>query len=308
MLPPLNAIRAFETAARHLSFAKAAEELHVTRAALSHQIAGLEKWLGLKLFHRQSRGISLTEEGAVIYPPLHSAFQTIVGAFERLDKQQPDKTLVVTGTPGFIIKWLVPRIHKFISSFPDIELRISASRQLTDFEDGTDLAIRYISGEVPRRLFHSLLLSKDALVPLCSPSLLTNMHEPPTPDDLIRQTLIHFETPPDFPGPAGWSEWLEHAGVTGIDETRGLRFYQPEHAIDAAVQGAGVTLCCKLLALTELQAGRLVVPFGPEIEMAGMGYYLICPKQNKDDPKIENFFKWASEEMAMSLRDDEPTT
>jgi LysR family glycine cleavage system transcriptional activator len=293
VLPPLNSIKAFEAAARHLSFTKAAEELHVTAAALSHQVAGLEARLGTKLFHRRAHRITLTESGQLLYPSLHAAFQTIVGAFHRLDQLKTDNILVVNGPPGFVIKWLVPRLQKFSAVFPDIDLRISASRQRTNFDDGTDLAIRYVTRDVPRAQFHSQFLTKDVLVPLCSPSLLESMSNPPCPSDLAHQKLIHFVAPDDFPSPVGWTEWRDHIGQSGIDSTRGPRFYQPEHAIDAAVEGNGVALCYKVIALTDIDAGRLIVPFGPELEMGGMGYYLIYPKQRKDSAKIQAFCDWA---------------
>lgn len=298
MLPPLNSIRAFEAAARHLSFTKAAEELHVTAAALSHQVAGLEARLGTKLFHRKAHRIVLTETGQLLYPSLHAAFQTIIGAFHRLDRVTLDNVLVVNGPPGFIVKWLVPKLQKFSAAFPDIDLRISASRQRTNFDDGTDIAIRYVTRDVPHANFHSELLTKDVLVPLCSPSLLRSMSDPPRPSDLAQQKLIHFAAADEFPSQVGWAEWLDHVGQGGVDSTRGPRFYQPEHVIDAAVQGNGVALCYKIIARADIDAGRLVIPFGPELEMGGMGYYLICPKEQKHSAKIRAFCDWALSEIA----------
>lgn len=301
MLPSLNSIRAFEAAARHLSLTKAAEELCVTSTALSHQISGLEKRLGRKLFHRTARGITLTELGKQLYPPLFTAFQTIGSAFDQLEKA--DDILVINSPPAFVSKWLIPRVHKFIAMFPQFELRISASRELTTFGDGTDLAVRYLTKDVSRSLFHTTFLVKDVLIPVCSPSLLNSMSALPKPGDLAGQTLIHFDPPSDFTAPGGWNEWLDHVGLSGIDVTKGPRFYQPEHVTDAAAEGLGVALCYRVLALSDLHAGRLIIPFGPELEMGGLGYYLVCPRQKKESAKVKAFSEWISAEMTASLAD-----
>ena len=303
-LPPLNSIRAFEATARHMSFSKAAGELNVTPAALSHQVRGLEERLGLQLFHRRARGIELTEAARLIYPGIHAAFETMTGALQRLDRAKQDTILVVSATPGFTVKWLVPRLHRFIEAHPDIDARISASLQLASFgADGVDVAIRYVVGALPGPDFHVEKLIEDTVLPLCSPRLRDGPTPLRVPADLARHTLIHVETPPPFPSPPRWSDWLEVVGLDSVDATRGLRFNAADHAIDAAVEDAGVVLGYKTIALNDLQAGRLVVPFGPELPAAGRGYHFVCRRGDEARPKVRAFRDWLLGELATAAQD-----
>src|SRR5262245_1665993 len=170
-LPPLNALRAFEATARHLSFSKAATELHVTPAALSHQVRGLEASLGLKLFHRRARGIELTDTGRALYPGLKAGFESLREAVAQLDRGRMDNVLVVSATPGLTAKWLVPRLYRFLQANPQIEARVSATMAFADFTtDGVDVAIRMSTGVHPG--LHVEKLMEDAVLPLCSPRLL----------------------------------------------------------------------------------------------------------------------------------------
>lgn len=301
-LPPLNSLRAFEATARHLSFSKAALELHVTPAALSHQIAGLEKRLGVKLFERKVRGIELTDAGRLIYPGIHAAFEAMAAALQPLDSSVQDKTLVISSTPGFAVKWLVPRLHAFLEKHPDIDTRISSSLQVTNFTDGVDVAIRYVVAELPKGTFGQAL-ARDTVVPLCSPHLRTGANPLLTPADLAKHTLIHLDMPAPFPNPPGWPEWLRRVGINGIDANRGPRFSYADHAIDAAIGGAGVALGYKVLALNDLQAGRLVIPFGPELPIDALGYYFVCAEGQERRPKIRLFRDWLVAEMKQALRD-----
>jgi LysR family transcriptional regulator, glycine cleavage system transcriptional activator len=250
-LPPLNALRAFEVIARHMSFAKAAEELHVTPAALSHQIKGLEDQLGLSLFHRRTRAIELTEAGRMLYPGLHAGFEAVREAVARLDRARQDRVLVVSATPGLTAKWLVPRLWRFLAAHPDIDARIQASMSYADFgSDGVDVAIRLSNGKHPD--LHVEELMEDCMLPLCSPKLLAEGLK--TPHDLARFTLIHYDVPLANPMPPLWTDWLRAAGVEGIDPTRGLHVNAADHAIDAAASGAGVALSFKILASDDVHA------------------------------------------------------
>jgi LysR family glycine cleavage system transcriptional activator len=296
-LPPLNALRAFEATARHLSFSKAAQELHVTPAALSHQIHGLEDFLGLKLFHRRTRAIELTEAGRLIFPGIRTGFEALREALARLDRGREDRILVVSATPAFTVKWLVPRLYRFLEAHPEIDARISASLQLADFgADGVDVAIRFSVGVAAK--LHAEKLMDESLLPFCSPRLVEGPHGLKTPQDLARFTLIHIGLPAPFPSAPSWSDWLQAAGVEGVDTTRGLQMNVTDHALDAAVAGAGVVLAQKVLASGDVRAGRLVAPFSaPELPYAGRSYFLVCPQGHERRPKVRAFRDWLLSEI-----------
>jgi LysR family glycine cleavage system transcriptional activator len=292
-LPPLNALRAFEATARHLSFSKAAEELHVTPAALSHQIRGLEALLGLKLFHRRARAIELTEPARTIYPGIRSGFATIRDAVERLDRGRQDRVLVVSSTPGLTAKWLVPRLYRFLALHPDIETRITASVAYASFaSDGVDVGIRLSSGAHPD--LHVEKLSDEWLLPLCSPRLLEGEHPLRTPQDLARFTLIQVDLPGVVPT---WADWLAMAGVAGIDATRGLRLNVADHALDAASEGMGVVLAYKMVAARDIALKRLVSPFGPEMPVPGRAYHFACARGQEKRAPIKAFRDWVFSEI-----------
>ncbi|HEX8164948.1 MAG TPA: transcriptional regulator GcvA [Beijerinckiaceae bacterium] len=293
-LPPLNALKAFEAIARHLSFAKAADELHVTPAALSHQIRGLEEQLGLALFHRRTRAIALTDAGRLLYPGLHAGFESVRDAVGRLDHARDDRVLVVSATPGLTAKWLVPRLWRFITAYPDIDARISASLGYADFAaDNVDVAIRLSPGVGPE--LHGERLFEDSVLPVCSPRLVEAGLK--RLDDLERFTLIHYDIPLSAPSPPLWADWLRVAGLEGIDPARGLRFNVADHALDAAVAGAGVSLSYKLIASDDVRAGRLVIPFGPELPITERAYHFVCLKGHETRPKVRAFRDWLFSEM-----------
>jgi LysR family transcriptional regulator, glycine cleavage system transcriptional activator len=297
MLPPLNALRAFEAIARHLSFAKAAEELHVTPAALSHQIKGLEAQLGLALFHRRTRSIELTDAGRMLYPGLHAGFESVRDAVARLDRVRDDRILVVSATPGLTAKWLVPRLWRFLTAHSEIDARIAASLSYADFaRDGVDVAIRLSHGDHPE--CHVEKLFDDSVLPVCSPRLVEAGLR--RVEDLARFPLIHYDIPLSAPSPPLWAEWLKTAGATGIDATRGLRFNIADHAVDAAVAGAGVSLSFKLIASDDVHAGRLVIPFGPELRIIERAYHFVCLKGHETRPKVKAFRDWLFAEMAQT--------
>src|SRR3954452_13261571 len=169
-MPTLNALRAFEAIARHLSFARASEELHVTPAALSHQIRGLEQEIGLALFHRRTRAIELTEAGKLIYPGIHAGFLNLRHAVEQIERARDHNVLVISATPGLVAKWLMPRLWRFLRAHPDIDARVSASLKLADFSaEGVDVAIR-LGKDIPPDL-HNEKLFDDSMLPVCAPRL-----------------------------------------------------------------------------------------------------------------------------------------
>jgi LysR family transcriptional regulator, glycine cleavage system transcriptional activator len=292
-LPPLNSLRAFEATARHLSFSKAAEELHVTPAALSHQIRGLEDLLGLKLFLRRPRSIELTEAARLIQPGIRTAFESLRVAMDQLDQGRRDRVLVVSSTPGLTAKWLVPRLYRFLAKHPDIDTRITASVGYANFAtDGVDIGIRLSSGAHPDLYVEKL--SDEWLLPLCSPRLLEA--DPPLrrAADLPRFNLIQIDLPGIVPS---WADWMQLAGIEGIDTRRGLRLNVADHALDAASEGAGVVLGYKVVASHDLSLGRLVAPFGPEIPVPGRSYYFVCPKGEEKRPAIKAFRDWVFAEI-----------
>ena len=293
-LPPLNALRAFEATARHASFSKAAEELYVTPAALSHQIRGLGDLLGLKLFHRRARAIELTESGRLMYPGVRAGFESLRVAVEQLDRARQDRILVVSASPGFTAKWLVPRIYRFLADHPDIDARISASTNYANFNsDGVDIGIRLSSGAHPD--LHVEKLSDEWLLPLCSPRLLQGEQPLRSPHDLSRFPLIQNDLPGLVPT---WDDWLQEVGIGGIDTSRGLRLNVADHALDAASEGAGVVLGYKMVASQDISLGRLVVPFGPQLTLPGRAYHFVCPRGQERRPSIKAFRDWLFAEIA----------
>ena len=289
-LPPLNALRAFEAAARHLSFTRAASELHVTQTAISHQIRALEERLGVRLFRRLPRGLLLTEEAQRYLPPIRDAFDQIALATERLTAVGGSATLTVSVLPSFATKWLVPRLGRFRAAHPDLDLRISASSQLVDFaRDDVDVGIRMGRGTYPglrvERLFG------ESLVPVCSPQLLEGAQPLRRPEDLRHHLLLHDE---DY---AGWELWLGLAGVEGVDARRGPIFTDSGMVVQAAAEGQGVALARRLLAAGDLAAGRLIQPFDVSIPH-DLAYYLVCPEATAEQPKIAAFRGWLMAEAA----------
>jgi LysR family glycine cleavage system transcriptional activator len=293
-LPPLNALKAFEATARHLSFSKAAEELHVTPAALSHQIRGLEDRLGLKLFHRRARGIELTEPARLIYPGIRTGFEAIREAVERLGRGRDERVLVVSCTPGLTATWLVPRLYRFLARHTGIEVRISASAAFADLAtDGVDVGIRLSSGAHPELYVEKL--SDEWLLPLCSPRLLDGERPLRSPRDLRHFPLIQVDLPGLVPT---WADWMRMAGVEGVDTARGMRLNVADHALDAASEGLGVVLAYKMVAARDIALGRLVVPFGPEIAVPGRAYHLVCARGQERHAAIKAFRDWVVAEIA----------
>lgn len=295
-LPPLNALRAFEAAARHLSFTKAAEELYVTQAAISHQVKALEETLGVKLFRRFNRRLMLTDAGQIYLPALSEAFDAVEVATRRLRATEESGPLKVSVANSMAAKWLLPRLRDFHIQHPDIEVQVSASDRLVDFtRDDIDLGIRHGRGNYPG--LHVELLTDDVVFPACSPALLEGPHPLRKPEDLKHHTLLHDEIIRDeFPD---WHGWLEAAGVEGVNADRGSRFSHSSLVIQAAIDGQGVALTRGSLVGLDLEAGRLVRPFGPELR-SNFATYIVIPEGTTERPKVKAFRAWL---LAQAARD-----
>lgn len=292
-LPPLNAVHTFEAAARHLSFYRAAEELHVTPSAVSHQVRSLEGFLGARLFHRLTRQVVLTEEGQAYLPAIRAALDEIRAATERVTAARESGPLTMSVAPPFATGWLVPRLPRFQVAHPDIEIRLSLVRstELVDFaRSDVDIVIRY--GEVDRPGLRNHRLITEELVPVCSPVLLAGPKPLMHPADLRHATLLHA-----LPRLGQWQMWLSAAGVSGVDAERGPKFHNTPLTLDAALAGLGVAIADRRLVAKELDSGRLVVPFAIPLPTES-AYYLVYPQERADYPKIAAFRDWLLAEVA----------
>ena len=289
-LPPLNALRCFDIAAKHLSFTKAAAELHVTHSAVSHQIKALEEWLGLPLFRRVNRGLVLTEAGQAYLKPIREAFERLGDATRRLRVRERSGPLTVSVMPSFAGKWLVPRLGRFRQRHPDIDVRISASSELADFErDDVDIAVRYGRGSWPGLKVE--LLMHETLFVVCSPSLLQGPDAIRAPADIARHTLLSdLDWRIDV-----WQIWFEAAGLGNVEARRALSFNYSNLMIQAAVDGLGVALSQHALAGDDLAAGRLVRPFDISLPTE-YAYYVVMPEVSAERPKIAAFRNWLKDE------------
>ena len=293
-LPPLNALRAFEAIARHLSFAKAAEELHVTPAALSHQIRALEEQLGLPLFHRRTRAIELTDAGRLIYPGLHAGFESVRGAIGAA------RTRPIGQHPGHLGD---DRADRQMADAAAVALPARASghrRAHLGQHEACGLHRRRRRRGDPAEQGEA---SRTCMWKSCSTTRCCrcaarawSSRGCKSPADLARFPLIHYDIPTSMRAPPRWADWFAIAGVQAIDATRGLHVNVADHALDAAVAGAGVSLSFKLIASDDVHFGRLVTPFGPELPLAS-SYNFVCPKGHETRPKVRAFRDWLFAEM-----------
>ena len=296
-LPPLGALRAFEAAARHKSFSKAAEELFVTPAAISHQIHALEEDLGVRLFHRLNRSIELTASARVLMPGLSEAFAGIRAAVGRLRAHNDTGTLTVTASPSFAAKWLVLRLHRFQARCPAVDVRISATDDVVDLAKGDfDLAIRYGSGHYPG--LEVELLFTNEVFPACSPQLLAAGPLLQTPDDLRHHALIHDQAVERDPLVPTWPMWLKAAGVKDVPAAAGLSFNNMSLALDAAIAGHGVVLAYSTIAAADIAARRLVRLFSLALPDQ-FSYYLVTAPGALERPKVRAFRDWLREEAGL---------
>ncbi|RVU36342.1 transcriptional regulator GcvA [Hwanghaeella grinnelliae] len=288
-LPPLNTLRAFEAAARHMSFTKAADELFVTQAAVSHQIKTLEDALGVKLFKRLNRALLLTEEGQTFIPPVRQALDLLMQGVNKISQVEATGALNVSTMPSFAAGWLVPRLDRFRKQHPEIDVRLTASERLVDFaRDDVEMAIRYGRGQYPGLTCERFI--DEEIFPVCSPKLVEEGPHPlKRPEDLKYHTLLHDDMP------VGWAQWFEAAGVGGINPSQGPYFDMSALVIQAAIQGQGVALGRSTLAATALESGMLVKPFDLTMKME-YAYFVVCPPEHHNRPKVRVFREWLYDE------------
>lgn len=293
ILPPLNALRAFEVAARHLSFRKAAEELHVTPAAISQQIRLLEDRLDCRLFHRLTRSISLTKEGVRLAPAITEAFGHITVAVAELRRGVAGGPLTVSVLPSFAVKWLIPRLARFRERHPEIDVRIAAEDRISDFvTDDVDIAVRFGSGNYPG--FYSNGFLTDEVFPVCSPALLPDARRLQSLEELVRLPLLHDRVTGTG---EDWTSWLGNNGFQGRVPPGGMTFSQQDMVLQAAIASQGVALTRTHLVIDDLEAGRLVRPV-PHAVQAESAYYLVCPQVALEMPKVVAFRDWVLDEAA----------
>jgi LysR family glycine cleavage system transcriptional activator len=288
----MNTLRAFEAAARHLSFTQAADEIHITQAAVSHQIRTLEDALGVRLLRRLNRAVRLTEEGQEFFTEVRKALSHLSTAVEKLAAPDAGGPLTVSVLPSFASKWLVPRLGRFRQKHPEIDVRISPSTQLTDFRrDDVDIVVRYGKGRYEG--LHSVRMMTEDIFPVCSPALLSGANALRRPEDLRHHTLLYDD------GHVDWAMWLLVAGVNDIGSSQGPYFTDSALVIQAAAAGQGVALARGALAADDLAAGRLVKPFDIAIPTE-YAYYVVCPKATSHHPKIAAFREWLLDEAGAS--------
>jgi LysR family glycine cleavage system transcriptional activator len=285
-LPPLIAVRYFEAAARHLSFTKAAQELHVTHSAISHQIKALEEWLGTPLFRRLNRSIVLTEAGQAYVRPVREALEKLGDASRALKSREQTGTLTVSVMPSFAAKFLVPRLGGFRRAHPDIDVRISAAERLVDFSrEDVDVGLRYGRGNWPGLRIDRLM--RENLFPVCSPKLRRGPVPLKAPADLLNHTLMHDSDWPE----SMWVRWLAAAGVKADNLKPALSFNYSSLMIQAAIDGLGVALAQEALVRDDLATGRLIRPF--DIDMpSDYAYYVVSPEATAERPKVAAFRTW----------------
>jgi LysR family transcriptional regulator, glycine cleavage system transcriptional activator len=298
-MPPLNALRAFEAAARHLSLTKAAAELNVSPGAVSHQIRGLEAALGVELFERRARAVALTASGEQLYPGLQTGFLHIREAVSGLTELDNERVLVVSTSPGLTAKWLAARLYRFSAAHPEIDLRISSSLNNANFStDGVDLAIRSTPDDpLPDPALDMEKLISLSLVPVCSPKLIESLGPLDTPERLAQAPLIHDDTYLPRVRVPTWTDWFAAVGLGHVEIARSLSFNSSEHALDAASEGAGVLLVTNILAYDLVLAGRLILPL-PFMLPSGRAYQLVRPKRARERPGVQAFIDWVKGEFA----------
>ena len=285
-LPPLTALRAFDAAARHMSFQAAAAELNVTPAALSFQIKSLEVHFGAPLFRRLNRAVELTEAGRVLAPGAAQGFRELTTAWRAARRSLDNTTLTVTAGPALTAKWLAPRLFDFARDHPDIDLRFSASLQLVDLESaGVDIAIRF-SASVDEEYFNRPVRN-EWITPVMTPELAERFT---TPESLMDAPLV-FDDSLEILDPApNWATWFRAVGLDHAP-THGPRFSHADHAVDAAAAGIGVTLGRRAIILQDLLEGRLVAPFKTAVELDAR-FYFVCPKGSENRPHVAAFRDW----------------
>jgi LysR family glycine cleavage system transcriptional activator len=293
-LPPLNALKAFEAAARYESFTRAAEELCVTQGAVSHQVKALEAELGIKLFNRERQRLIITEAGREYLVVLRDAFDRIAVGTERLVQRQSSGVITVSTSPDFAAKWLVNRLGRFAETHPGIDLRVSATLHHVDFaREDVDLAVRH--GEGNWAGLDVVRLCTEQLFAVCSPKLLAGRNRITKPSDVLKFPLLHLDDS------NAWARWFEAVDLKVADHLHGPVLNRASMVIDAAIDGQGIALARTTLAATDLINGRLVRPFAETLRLS-KGYWIVCPKATSALPKIMTFRDWLLAEAASDIR------
>ena len=307
-LPPLSSFRTFEAAARHLSFKRAAEELHVTPAAVSQQIKSLETYLGVSLFQRLPKALQLTEEGLAMFPNVRDGMDSFAAAVESTQRGG-NLALNVTAPPSFATRWLVPRLSRFSLVHAEVAIRISSNPENIDGpqtaldmtmgandprHETSEVAIRFGTGIYPGYQVEKMLTPDYVLV--CSPRLIDGETPLRTPEDLVNHILIHDESIPAVNKRPSWHEWLRLAGINGMDTERGPRFSNSILAQEAAAEGQGVALALRQQVEAEISAGRLVMPFETAMPSA-YAYYLVIPQVIAERAVVLAFKDWLKSEI-----------
>lgn len=290
-------MRAFEASARHQSFAAAAEELNVTPAAVGQLVRSLEEWLGSPLFHRNPAGrtrLVPTELAQRALPDIRAGFDRLSIGMARLKEGSTSGVLTVTVSPAFAAKWLLSRIERFQSAYPDTDVRLDTSLKLVDFiAQGIDIGVRYGRGEWPGLVSEKLM--DEEVYPVCSPAFL-KQHHLRKPTDLAGQTLLHDHSVDSHVGFVTWDVWLEHAGVSGVVTKRGMRINNSAAVLQAAIDGHGVALGRSVMARHDITAGRLVRLFPKIACPSELAYFVVYRPECSSLTRLQAFRDWLMRE------------
>ena len=307
-LPPLNALKAFEATARNLSVKRAAVELNVTSAAVSHQIRALEEYLGVQLFRRYNRALEMTDVAKAALPKLGEGFDCMAQAVTILRSQQGGGALTVSSAPSFASRWLMPRLHRFIAGHPEIDVRISARMRRVSVDGkgdvaeratldawlaDSDVAILYGRGHVSGLLIERLL--DLSITPICSPKLLTGDNPLRSGEDLRHHLLLHDDTGELYDNEPFWGLWLREAGIKGVDANKGPHFSHSVLAFEAAIDAVGILASMPALAAEDLASGKLITPFDLSVKLPD-GYYMACGEHADERPAVAAFRSWMRDE------------
>ncbi len=307
-LPPLNSLKAFEATARNLSVKRAAIELNVTSAAVSHQIRALEEYLGVQLFRRYNRALELTDVAKAALPKLGEGFDCMAQAVTILRSEQGGGALTVSSAPSFASRWLMPRLHRFIAAHPEIDVRISARMRRVSVDGkgdvaeratleawlaDSDVAILYGRGHVSGLLIERLL--DLSITPICSPKLLAGDNPLRSGEDLRRHLLLHDDTGELYDNEPFWGLWLREAGIKGVDANKGPHFSHAVLAFEAAIDAVGILASMPVLAAEDIATGKLIMPFDFSVKLPD-GYYMACGEHADERPAVAAFRAWMREE------------
>ena len=282
---PLNALRAFDAAARHLSLTRAAKELSVTHGAVSRQVLALEQRLGEKLFVRTPRGLALTQAGRTLAVGTQEAFAKLQASLEAVTSHRGPRVIAISTLASVAARWLVPKMIRFQRHHPDLDLRVTTSTRLVDLRrEGVELAIRYGTGQWPG--LHAVRLFEPREFPVCAPKLARQLH---SPAELAKHTLLHDMNT------TRWAGWLRVAGVSESLARKGPVFEDMNVVLQAAIEGEGVALASQTMVKADLDAGRLVKPFDLELPVE-LSYWAVCEPESLKDPDVRAVMEWLVEE------------